>query len=181
MYTPLILAAHHGRLKIVRKLLQHQVSVDAIDNNSESALIHAIKKGRIHITRLLLAHYSINGHDELFDRALMCAATCGQTRIAGILLEYGASCHTVNSFGWTPLHCSAMYGHASLVELLIISGADINAVTRNGKTVLQLAHDAALLKRGKDPDRLIKIIQDRLLTNTSGRKYPLQSDSNMSI
>jgi len=30
-------------------------------------------------------------------------------------------------FQWSPLHCSARYGHLSVVEYLIKNGADINA------------------------------------------------------
>ncbi|KKK22567.1 hypothetical protein AOCH_004771 [Aspergillus ochraceoroseus] len=44
-----------------------------------------------------------------------------------------------NSFKITPLHCAASRGNSDMVEFLLDSGADGNAVSRDGSTALHLA------------------------------------------
>jgi len=59
------------------------------------------------------------------------------------------------SRGQTALHFAAQSGHRSVVELLLKAGANVNAVTRDAKTPLDLAQNAALkvllIKNGGRP------------------------------
>jgi len=47
--------------------------------------------------------------------------------------------HSTDERGWTLLHQQALAGSAATVEVLLNAGADVNAVTGNGMTPLQLA------------------------------------------
>jgi uncharacterized protein len=47
--------------------------------------------------------------------------------------------HSTDERGWTLLHQQALAGSAATVEVLLNAGADVNAVTENGMTPLQLA------------------------------------------
>lgn len=46
--------------------------------------------------------------------------------------------------GWTPLHLASYFGHKSVVQRLLESGADIDAVNDAGDTPL---HKAAFIGR----------------------------------
>lgn len=60
--------------------------------------------------------------------------------------------------GWSALHAAAVFDHASVVELLLAAGADVDARTTSGFTPLLNAAQAgaevarALLQAGADPD-----------------------------
>ena len=51
----------------------------------------------------------------------------GHVKIASLLLKYGAMWDQADSSGNSPLHYAAAYGWQSCMELLIKTGADINA------------------------------------------------------
>ena len=42
-------------------------------------------------------------------------------------------------FGWNPLHIASANGHKAVAELLISSGADLNAKNEDGETPLDYA------------------------------------------
>ncbi|MGE0469690.1 MAG: ankyrin repeat domain-containing protein [Nitrospira sp.] len=55
------------------------------------------------------------------------------------LLKMGASVHTRNAIGWTPLHDAACNGNASLIDLLLNHNAEINAEDETGNTPAAVA------------------------------------------
>ena len=50
-----------------------------------------------------------------------------------------ALANTKDDNGWTPLHEAVLRNSEAIIELLIESGADVNAVTNFGETALNLA------------------------------------------
>ena len=50
-----------------------------------------------------------------------------------------ASPHLVNAHGLTPLHTAMQWGRVACARALVAAGADTRAVTRGGKTPLDLA------------------------------------------
>ena len=78
--------------------------------------------------------------------ALHCAAGCHNESVARLLVNRGASATAVDSdFGWTPLHlavAAALPGPA-LVELLVGSRCDIDAVDQSRRTPLLVATEFA--------------------------------------
>ena len=72
--------------------------------------------------------------------AIYSAAERGNFLIAKLLLAIDPRlAKSKNSFGHTPLHYAAYFGHKELVEILISKGAVINAPTENGLTPLHQA------------------------------------------
>lgn len=80
-----------------------------------------------------------------------------------LLLQEAGKCNLENDRdleGRSPLHIAAWQGNASMVELLIRHGADVNAVDREQRTPLQSAawqgHESVvwlLLKHGASGDQ----------------------------
>jgi ankyrin repeat protein len=55
------------------------------------------------------------------------------------LIDKGANVNAKSRDGFTPLHVAAMRGNLPVVELLLESGADPNAIVQYGKTPAELA------------------------------------------
>ncbi len=73
---------------------------------------------------------------------LTLAVICGQTEIANLLLQYGAKQEVVDDADTTLLHIAARRDNLSLVQLLIVHGANVNAVDRDGHAAVFYAHGA---------------------------------------
>lgn len=135
------------------------VGAAALDDN----LIEAARDGDVQAVLDLLA----SGADPDAATgdgmtALHWAAERDQPRVAGVLLDAGATVNPGTRIGgYTPLHLASRRGHTGMVRTLLAAGADVHAVTTNsGVTALHLAAAAvggaasvrALLESGADPD-----------------------------
>jgi ankyrin repeat protein len=74
--------------------------------------------------------------------------------VARLLLARGANANFVDRFGYTPLLLAASvdFGDSAMLELLLASGADIRARTKQGESALDLA-------RKYGHARLVKILE----------------------
>lgn len=80
-------------------------------------------------TALLLATTPDRRNDG--DMAQPC-----DVRLVKALLDKGADCNVHDDFGFTPLITASLRGPAEAVRLLCVHGANVNAQTRPGRTVL---------------------------------------------
>jgi hypothetical protein len=143
---------------------QAQAWLDAgLDPNFEGALIGTglmigAWEGNIPLMELFRARgadlQQVNRHGET---ALMLAAWRKQLPALEWLLAQGAAVNRPERH-WSALHYAAFAGHRELVEPLLAAGADINARSTNGSTVLMMAaregHEALakrLLAAGANP------------------------------
>lgn len=94
------------------------------------------------------------------ETALMLAAWKNRKEALRWLLDHGARPNRGegDARAWTALHYATFAGHAELVDSLLASGADINARSTNGSTVIMMAaregHAALakhLLEAGANP------------------------------
>lgn len=116
-------------------------------------LLAVVQAGDVRETkRLLKAGVWVNGDKgEEECQPLVAAAFTGQTTVAKVLLKAGADVdialphdictpspcrHVILGGGQRALHAAAERRHAETVRLLLDSGADVNAVDRNGATPL---------------------------------------------
>ena len=74
---------------------------------------------------------------------LMFASSKGEAEMVEFLLDQRRHTRQECS-GQTALHFAAQRGHRQVVELLLQANADVNALTREAKTPLDLARDAAV-------------------------------------
>jgi ankyrin repeat protein len=104
-----------------------------------------IKKGANVNIQSISGPLSYNPHKKMWankvSTPLHCAAYNGNTEIAQLLLNAGATINsTYNEYSSTPLHIAAWCGRADCVNFLITHDAIINSTNSNGSTP---AHSAA--------------------------------------
>jgi ankyrin repeat protein len=112
----------------VQLLLEHKASVDAKDDNGETALSLAAAKGYESVVRLLLEHIAV----------LHGAAAEGREAVVRLLLERKEDADAIDGYGWTPLHGGAGKWHEAVIRLLLERKADIEMKDDCGKTVQRL-------------------------------------------
>lgn len=141
-YTPLHAAK---TVEVARVLLAHGAQVDARDSSGWTPLRTAVGLGDTPVVDLLLAR-GADARAEAADgtTALHEAAFSGCPDEARPLLKAGAVVDARDRDELTPLHYVAGYPdaadeHRAVAELLVLSGADVNARTQSGKTPLDLA------------------------------------------
>ncbi|RRC98049.1 ankyrin repeat domain-containing protein [Amphritea balenae] len=114
-----------GNEELVEYLLSQNADVNGVNNDGASPLYAAVQLGRLKIVQLLL---SAN---------------------ARVNINIKGHAHP------TPLHLAVINHFYEIAELLVIAGADVNIVNRDGYTALDLAI------KEKAPDYLVSLMRDR--------------------
>ncbi|CAD7698504.1 unnamed protein product [Ostreobium quekettii] len=137
---PLHFAAERGHLNVVEFLVQHQVDIDAGDNNRVTALHLASITNSVRVVDFLIQNGAkVALPDCTGDTPLHWAATRGHPQTAEILVQHKAPVDPSNHQGWTPLHRAAFNGRTSTCEFLLKRGASLQAVNVDGNTALHVA------------------------------------------
>lgn len=115
-------------------------ALEVRDEEGYTKLMLAARDGNIEsISRLLQQGANIDASDPIFGTALMVAAIEGQQEAARVLVEKKADLEfTSETYGYTPLLAACQNGHASVIELLLKSKANPNAVTLRGFTCVMM-------------------------------------------
>jgi ankyrin repeat protein len=111
------------------------------EGNSETPLLHAVSAGQIRVATFLLDHGAeVEKASRLTDPAtaangrgmmmtpLMAAADNGHKALVELLLSRGARVNGANPLGIMALHLAVERGFAGVVETLLASNADANAL-----------------------------------------------------
>lgn len=136
-------AAAVGKVDVVRTLLSgERASVDDHGPDGYTALHLAAYFGQLEVTRLLLSRGADPNAVSLNDSRvtpLHSAVAAKHRDTAGLLLALGASPNSVQRGGWTPLHAAARDGMETIVDMLLLRGADTTRKSDDGKTAADLA------------------------------------------
>ena len=125
-----------GRAKVVRLLTGRMKNVSQSHN-----LWKASAEGDLSAIKNALDNGSnLNALDPQFGiNPLGWAALSGQTDVAKLLLEKGATVNSRHRDGSTALHGAAFLGRVETVKLLLEKGADINIRKNDGMTPMDVA------------------------------------------
>ena len=139
--TPLHLASRHGRLRLVREILERdQFSVNDEDYESQTPLHLACVHGHIKVVAALIeAKANIQARNYYLWTPLDCAAAFGWAKCAAFLIKEGSPIDPEDKNKVTPLHLAAMNGHEAVVKLLIEKGASVGKTNLAGKNALVIA------------------------------------------
>jgi len=147
-----------GNLPQVRAWLDAGMDPNYVADRVGTGLMIAAWHGNIAMMELLVARGAdVNRANALGERALMHAAWRGQVAAMQWLIGKGALVDSA-PMRWGPLHYAVFAGQAEAASLLLDHGADVNARSTNGSSVLMMAvyegHEPLvkqLLARGADP------------------------------
>jgi ankyrin repeat protein len=142
--TPLLLAAEHGQLEVVRVLLDLGATLDYTGRWGLDPLGGAAQSGNVEILRLMLERGAKVNAASGRGTALHVAAQFGNLEAARFLIEQGADVNAGTAVGgYTPLHAASFRDTGEVAELLIARGAGVNAIDpRGGTTPLHAAAGA---------------------------------------
>ena len=151
------IAAKYGKLDVLRVLIENDAYINAKDEYEYTPLISAVSNSNIEIVRELLRHnpalYEKN--DEDFT-ALALAVYYKENLCVEELLKNGANTE-IQTQNFTPLGIAIIYDNEEARNLLLDYGADVNAKTKDGLSVLQIAAQEnkldslqLLIKKGAD-------------------------------
>ena len=126
--TPLMKAAHFGKVRQVRGLLNNGADVNAFDPEGCNALYYAAERGNTVTLKLLLeAGADVKAVDTNRKRySLVVAASKGHDECVKILLQAGANVNARDDYHGTALTCAVSRGHEKCLKLLVEAGADVN-------------------------------------------------------
>ncbi|OHC69006.1 MAG: hypothetical protein A2045_14220 [Rhodocyclales bacterium GWA2_65_20] len=146
-----------GAIGSAQEWLAAGLPPDFMGDRIGSGLMIAAWEGHIPLMELFAAHGAdVNKTNALGETALMHAAWKGRGEAVQWLLAHGARVGR-EAMQWTALHYAVFAGHSAIAELLLDRGADLDARSPNGSSVLMMAvyegrEDMArwLLARGAD-------------------------------
>jgi ankyrin repeat protein len=184
-YTALHLAAYKGHLDIIKLFLKNNKVIrilEAKDKSGNSAFLLAAMQGHWQVMEAILNFYSKRGDDLVptssttkdpttyllqHDRdimgnaALMLAVNKGHYQAAKFVLDYPSGIEMIddaNGTGETPLMRASKKGFVGIIRLLLMKGADIDAVDNKGENAFfygikaQMTASTDLLKEYYDLD-----------------------------
>ena len=146
-----------GDVARAREWLAAGLDPDTIADRIGTGLMIGAWTGDLEMMKLYLAQGAdVNKANAVGEQALMHAAWRGNLAAVDLLLASGARVDNA-PMRWSALHYAAFAGHREVMARLLERGADINARSTNGSSVLMMAvyegHEALvqeLLARGAD-------------------------------
>lgn len=123
----------------VKDMLDNGFNPNAVESQrGDTGLILAMREDSNSVLDVLLADKRTKLDAMAFngDTALMIACYRGNEKAVIALLKKGAK---VNKNGWTPLHYAAANGNNTIVKMLLVRDAFVNAASPNGTTPLMMA------------------------------------------
>ncbi|XP_062402897.1 ankyrin repeat domain-containing protein 27 [Sardina pilchardus] len=154
-FTPLHVAALHGRGALVSLLTRHGANINARNSQGATPLHLACQNSHAQVIAALLeCNAKVNKRDQYGNTALLHACLKGHLDTAAVLLKSCASVNLVNNHGNTALHEAVRGGHQALVELLLQEGALVHLRNKRQRTPLDCAQEVG----GKSTE-ILKMLQ----------------------
>ena len=148
-------------MDIVRLLLKNGACINAQDNKGFTPLLKAVWMNNVEVAQYLLDAGADSTIPSLeHGTALHVAAQNGNVEITDILLNQGCDATGLDRNGYTPLMlASRKAGAEDICEKLLVKGAKMNVVDKNGETALSSSiyfglekNATVLIQHGADMD-----------------------------
>ncbi|KAJ5106407.1 hypothetical protein N7456_003082 [Penicillium angulare] len=152
---------HKDQLETVRLLLESdaKMAIDDINDQRQTPLLYAIRKGKTEIVKLLLQNGAdVKKRTEAGVRPLLLAVDTNDATLVSLVLDRNPALEEVDSSGHSALWKAVQLKNMAIIKLLIENGADINFESKAGtllEDVVQsgdMATLALLLQHGADPN-----------------------------
>ncbi|XP_069018526.1 ankyrin repeat domain-containing protein 27 isoform X2 [Embiotoca jacksoni] len=141
-FTPLHVAALHGRPALAALLIRHGANVNARTNQSATPLHLACQNSHVQVLSFLLeCNAKLNKKDHYGNTPLIHSCLRGNLETATTLLQSNALVNVANLQGNTALHEAVRGGHQALVELLLRGGASPGLRNKRQRTPLDCAYE----------------------------------------
>jgi hypothetical protein len=128
-----------GDIKQATAWLDAGLPPDFMGSRIGSGLMIGAWEGNIDLMRLFISRGAdINGLNSNGESPIVMAAWRGNMEAVKWLLERGARINAPHR-QWSALHYAVFAGHAELADYLLAQGADIDAQSTNGSTVVMMA------------------------------------------
>ena len=153
--SPIIIAAAGNHIDVVNLFLDASADVKCVSDEGPTALTHAVRVGNGEIVTTLLEAGANPNLEESSWPAVYTAAYWTQVEILQDLIRRGLDIERPGANNWTPLH--AGHDDVKITHTLLEAGANSDAVTNDGRTVLHLTAQGylettkILLEKGLDP------------------------------
>ncbi|KAL8563955.1 hypothetical protein ACOMHN_025286 [Nucella lapillus] len=136
--TPFHVACQHGHLDIVKLLVSKGAAQNARDLREETPFFKACFYNRVEVVDYLFQiKPALTAEDSSI---LLCSAVrANSLDIVKTRLRYGMRVNTRGKNQETLLHIACQKGYYEMADLLVKSGASVNAVDNIGQTVLHYA------------------------------------------
>jgi hypothetical protein len=140
--TPLVLAAEHGQLGVVKLLVQRGANINA-QLYGMTALLYAAVQGHEEVVAFLLekgAQSTTRDDDNVTP--LMLACGYGHLDVVRMLVQHtgGEGIDARDGIhDWTALHHAACGSHEQIVRFLLFAGADPTLTDNEGRTPQEVA------------------------------------------
>eukprot|EP01060_Flectonema_neradi_P013063 TRINITY_DN1984_c0_g1_i1.p1 TRINITY_DN1984_c0_g1~~TRINITY_DN1984_c0_g1_i1.p1 ORF type:complete len:502 (+),score=83.02 TRINITY_DN1984_c0_g1_i1:34-1539(+) len=130
-----------GKADCIRHLVEAGVSTNTVNEDGMTPVMLAAFEGDQDCVEVLIEKgFDIHKKTPLHGTALHAAATMGHSEISKLLVSNNVDVNPQRLPDMaTPLHLAAMYGRVHCVNLLIFSGATVDAVNSNQETPLCVA------------------------------------------
>ncbi|QCE05745.1 death-associated protein kinase [Vigna unguiculata] len=153
--TPLITAATRGHTEVVNELLSKDCSLlEIARSNGKNALHLAARQGHVEIVKALLSKdpQLARRTDKKGQTALHMAVKGQSCDVVKLLLDADAAIVMLpDKFGNTALHVATRKKRVEIVnELLHLPDTNVNALTRDHKTALDIAEGLPLSEEASD-------------------------------
>lgn len=138
--TPLITAAIHGHVEVVRYLVESCYAKVELKGSARihsppiawikegSPLYFAAAEGHLEIVKFLVEHSAeVDSRTDMLSTPLRIACIHGHAEVVKFLIAKGADVNQTNAQKHTPLHVAASWNNPDIVSCLITKGAQITS------------------------------------------------------
>ena len=128
-----------GDVKLATAWLDAGLPPDFLGSRIGSGVMIGAWEGNLELMRLFISRGAdLDLRNSNGETALTLAAWRGQMAAVRWLVERGARINSAPR-QWSPLHYAVFGGHKEVVDYLLAQGADVNAQSTNGSSVLMMA------------------------------------------